>query len=140
MAPEQIDAGPLDARTDVYALGCVAHWLLTGKEVFEGTGLRVMMHHLKTRPTPLSARTDQPIPPGLEAVVLACLEKRPDDRPQTADELARQLAAYVEGALWSLDLARAWWVAHGAAADAEAWSGEQRVVMPSMVGRGRSGD
>jgi serine/threonine-protein kinase len=134
MAPEQIDARPLDARTDVYALGCVAYWLLTGKEVFEGTGLRVMLHHVQTQPTPPSARTDRVIPPALESIVLACLEKNPDDRPQAADELARQLSSCGDADPWTQDLAQAWWGEHGGPAVVEAWAGEPRRVMPSVIG------
>jgi tRNA A-37 threonylcarbamoyl transferase component Bud32 len=134
MAPEQIDARPLDARTDVYALGCVAYWLLTGKEVFEGTGLRVMLHHVQTPPTPPSARTDRAIPQALESIVLACLAKSPDDRPQAVDALARQLASCVEGEPWTQDLAQTWWGEHGGPAVAEAWVGEPRRVMPSVIG------
>ena len=76
MAPETIlgDA-EVDRRADVYALGCVAYFLLTGQLVFEAdTSMKVLMHHLNT-PIPPSQRTELPIPRELDELVLACLQK-----------------------------------------------------------------
>ena len=135
MAPEQIlNDRPLDARTDIYGIGCVAYWLLTGQQVFEGNSAWAMMlQHLQASPTPPSNRTNQGIPPELEAVVLACLEKLPDQRPQTADALAERLASCCEGATWSQERARAWWSENAPPETSEDWTGEARVLMPSMV-------
>jgi serine/threonine-protein kinase len=140
MAPEQITADrPLDARTDIYAIGCVAYWLLTGKEVFEaGSPAMMMAHHLETRPRPPSARAGVPIPPHLEGAVLDCLNKDPDRRPQTAEALAQRVAATGHIAAWSDELAQAWWSEHAPPRTAEPWSGEARVLMPSLVQRGPS--
>ena len=135
MAPEQVVTDrPVDGRADIYALGCVAYWLLTGKDVFDGsTAFEVMAHHLHTLPAPPSKRTDQPVPPALDAVILACLEKNPSSRPQTADELARELERCA-GDAWSPQLAQTWWEEHVAFVGAEVSTGEPtRVVMPSMV-------
>ena len=114
MAPETIlgDA-EVDRRADVYALGCVAYFLLTGQLVFEAdTSMKVLMHHLNTPPTPPSQRTELPIPRELDELVLACLQKDPARRPQNAGELFRM--AYdcraCEG--WNADAAEAWWQAH----------------------------
>jgi Protein kinase domain len=136
MAPEQIDPdGLVDARTDIYGVGCVAYWLLTGTDVFcAPSALQVMAHHLHTLPTAPSACTDHPIPAALDRVVLACLEKNPQDRPQTADALARELTACGTDEIWSPDLAQSWWSAHAVTAIAEPWSGEERMVMPSLAG------
>jgi len=137
MAPEQIvPGGALDARTDIYGLGCVAYWLLTGRNVFgSATAVQMLAHHLQTRPTPPSAGTRQAIPPGLDAIVLACLEKNPGDRPPTVDALARDLAGCGDGDAWSADRAQAWWSEHALASSKEgAWSGEPGVVMPSFMG------
>jgi serine/threonine-protein kinase len=98
MAPEMAHDQTVDGRADLYSLGCVAYYLLTGHLVFEGdTPLQTILKHLQHPPVPPSQRTDQPIPAELEALVLACLEKRPDDRPRSAAELAERLAAVPVG-------------------------------------------
>jgi tRNA A-37 threonylcarbamoyl transferase component Bud32 len=110
LPPEQTrgDAA-IDARTDIYALGCVAYWLVTGKRVFEGRStLEVLAHHLQTVPVAPSQRTELPVPPELDALVLACLEKDPALRPQSADDLAARLRT-VPVASWTDADARAWW-------------------------------
>jgi serine/threonine-protein kinase len=71
-----------------------------------------MMQHVNATPVPPSRRTELSIPPDLEAAVMACLAKRPDERPQTADELARRLAAIRLARPWDEERARAWWEAH----------------------------
>ena len=113
LPPEQTrgDAA-IDARTDIYALGCVAYWLVTGKRVFEGRStLEVLAHHLQTVPVAPSARTELPVPPEMDALVLACLEKDPARRPQSADDLAARLRE-IPGASWTDADARAWWGTH----------------------------
>lgn len=99
MAPEMAhDQKMVDGRADLYSLGCVAYYLLTGHLVFEAdTPLQTILQHLQHRPVPPSQRTDQPIPSELETLVLACLAKRPDDRPRSAAELAERLAAVPVG-------------------------------------------
>lgn len=112
MAPEMALGEALDARADLYALGCVAYFLLTGTLVFEAdTGLQIMAKHLRAEPVPPSQRTTLVIPAALERIVLACLAKKPDDRPRSAAELSRALAG-VEGEPWNEDRARAWWTAN----------------------------
>jgi serine/threonine-protein kinase len=120
MAPEQALGAPVDGRTDLYAAGCVAYWLLTGELVFTGDNpMGLLVDHARTPPEPPSSRTDRPIPPALDALVLSCLAKDPARRPQSARELARRLAE-VEGAdSWTPERARAWWEAsHPAGAGA----------------------
>jgi len=113
MAPEIVNAGTIDHGVDIYALGCVAYWLLTGKLVFEGPGaLQVMFHHASTPPVPPSRRTEVEIPPALEEVVMACLAKRPEDRPASADEVARRLQAAVQASPWTEARAQHWWELH----------------------------
>jgi serine/threonine-protein kinase len=118
MAPEQILGNlPIDGRTDIYALGCVAYWLLTGQMVFEGaTPMEFMMHHAKTAPVPPSRRTETHIPADLEAVILACLEKDPGRRPRSADDLARRIDACAAAGGWNAESARSWWQTHRPAA------------------------
>ncbi|MBI2827648.1 MAG: serine/threonine protein kinase [Acidobacteria bacterium] len=114
MAPETIlgDAD-VDQRADVYALGCVAYYLLTGQLVFEAdTPMKTLMHHLHTQPVPPSQRTELPIPLQLDELVMACLRKDPNLRPQNAEELFR-LACECRGCEgWSQGRARTWWEVH----------------------------
>jgi serine/threonine-protein kinase len=117
IAPEQaMGDADIDSRADIYATGCVAYWLLTGQYVFTAdTPIGILLHHASTLPVPPSARTDQPIPPGLERVIMACLAKNPADRPQTARELSLRLGEVACGAPWTEDRARDWWTAHQSA-------------------------
>jgi serine/threonine-protein kinase len=112
MSPEQVLGRAVDARADLYALGCVAYWLLTGRTVFEGTVMEVLAQQVSTPPVPLSQRVDWKIPEGLERLVLACLAKNPDDRPQTADALLARLIVLCQSHAWSQDDARSWWRQH----------------------------
>lgn len=98
-----------DHRADIYSLGCVAYYLLTGKPVFTGaTPLDVLIAHVRSHPTPPSQKVSQPIPPALEEIVLSCLEKSPENRPQTARELGRRLEALRLGP-WTPEEAGRWW-------------------------------
>jgi serine/threonine-protein kinase len=114
MAPEQVlGKGDIDGRTDIYAVGCVAYWLLTGRYVFESRSVPEMMAlHLREQPEPPSALSKVPIPEALEDLVLACLEKDRDQRPQNVDELVAQLAACQCPAAWTTDRAQEWWDVH----------------------------
>jgi serine/threonine-protein kinase len=117
MAPEAILGDTeVDRRADVYAMGCVAYYLLTGHLVFEAdTPMKMFVQHLQATPVPPSQRTELPIPPELDAFVLACLEKDPDKRPQSARELFLMACACNSGAPWTTwthDSAEAWWRAH----------------------------
>ncbi|MCB9523916.1 MAG: protein kinase [Myxococcales bacterium] len=113
MAPEAINHGPLDARADLYALGCVAWWLLTGELVFPGRGstVKLLMAHLNDAPGAVGARAGQPIPPALEAIVQRLLAKDPGARFGDALALADALEA-VPGPRWSQADARGWWAQH----------------------------
>ena len=111
MAPEAVvGGGPVDRRADLYALGCVAYWLLAVRTVFDGDSpVQVMYRHGYEAPPPPSERLGRPLPPDLEAVVMATLAKDPLERPQTAEDLARRLAACDAGPAWEADDAREWW-------------------------------
>lgn len=103
----------VDPRADLYALGCVAYWLVTGKLVFEGdNALRMMIQHLQAQPVPPSRRANRPIPASLETVILSCLEKNPAKRPESAEALSARLAACDLEERWSADEAHAWWTAN----------------------------
>lgn len=115
MSPEMGLGSPdLDWRTDIYALGCVAYWLLTGHRVFEdGSPMQILMDHVQKQPAPPSRRVETPVPPELDRVILSCLEKDPDNRPQTTQELIERLRAVPVAERWTEDRARRWWLANG---------------------------
>jgi hypothetical protein len=111
MAPEMVvGPGGVDRRSDIYALGCVAYWLCTGTLVFETeSGRAQMVEHVKTVPTPPSTRTELPIPPAIDAIVMRCLEKKPGDRFDSAAALSAALRDVPLSARWDTRRADAWW-------------------------------
>ena len=114
MAPEVVlGATDTDHRVDLYALGCVAYWLLTGTMVFEGENpMQVMMKHAQAEPKRPSDRVDLPIPAALEALVMACLEKDPARRPASAEVVRNRLDAVPLPSVWTAERAEQWWVMH----------------------------
>jgi serine/threonine-protein kinase len=117
LAPETItNPSSVDRRVDLYALGAVGYCLLTGAPPFEGkSAVEVCGHHLHTNPAPPSARLGRPLPEGVDAVLLACLAKRPEDRPGSARELQARLRECALHAPWSSDDARPFWASRRAA-------------------------
>lgn len=94
LAPEAIRGAQVDARSDLYALGAVGYFLLTGRTVFDGASVvEVCGHHLHSEPVPPSQRLGVPQPPALEALLLRCLAKDPAARPSSAGALLNELAA-----------------------------------------------
>ena len=111
MAPENALSATVDRRADLYSLGCVAYYLLTGRQVFEGeTVMQVFAKHLQAAPTPPSRWAPSPVPADLEQLVLECLAKKPEDRPASAAEIDRRLSA-VDVEPWTDAHAREWWAA-----------------------------
>ncbi|MEO8635510.1 MAG: serine/threonine-protein kinase [Gemmatimonadales bacterium] len=109
MAPEMALGERFDGRADLYALGCVAYYLLSGQLVFEASnGFGMITKHMRDTPVPPSERVELPIPAGLEQLVLACLAKDPEQRPRSALEFSRSLAAVDLGS-WSGEQAMQWW-------------------------------
>ena len=112
MAPEMALGEQVDARADIYAVGCVAYYMLTGQVVFEAeNAVQILARHMMATPVPPSERAKITLPGELERLVLACLEKKPDRRPQTAAELSSALAA-IEGTPWNEARAGEWWQVH----------------------------
>jgi len=110
MAPESVSGGGVDSRADIYALGCVAYWLLAGATVFSGENpSQVLLAHVHQPPQPLSERSGREVPQALEAVVMQCLEKDPDLRPASAEEVAARLRATALAAAWTQQKASDWW-------------------------------
>src|SRR3954471_13142705 len=112
MSPEMALGETVDARTDIYALGCVAYFLLTGELVFGGEkAVNLIAKHLQAEPVPPSERTTQPIPPALERLIMKCLAKDPARRPQSASEMADALS-WVSADAWGEKQASQWWTQH----------------------------
>ena len=113
MAPEIILGNvDTDPRADVYALGCVAYWMLTGQLVFQAdTPMKMFVEHLQGTPVPPSQRTELPIPRDLEAIVMQCLEKDPQKRPDAA-ELFQMSCQCKASDPWDNEAAREWWELH----------------------------
>lgn len=99
MAPEQVANDTIDARTDIYALAVMLFRVLTGRSVFEGREMTtVLYHHVHTpAPRPSSVAPDAQIPPALDRLLLRCLQKDPQLRPQSMAELDRELGACLYG-------------------------------------------
>jgi serine/threonine-protein kinase len=114
MAPEVIlGNSDVDRRADVYSLGCVAYFLLTGDLVFEAdTSMKMLMQHLHAQPTPPSERTELEVPRELDDLILACLQKDPKLRPQDAGELYQMANHCHIRNEWHSDDAKRWWRAH----------------------------
>ena len=113
MAPEAIRSGAADPRSDIYAVGAVGYYLLTGCHVFTGqTVMEICGHHLHTQPVSPSERIGHDLPPDLETWVMRCLEKAPESRPGSAVEAAEELGAAYDVS-WDVGRARDWWQTSG---------------------------
>ena len=109
MAPEMALGETVDARSDIYALGCVAYYLLTGELVFDADStVQMIARHLHHHAVAPSVRGSVEIPQELDRLVLSCLSKNPDDRPATAAKLSRALRA-LDVQPWSEEQATEWW-------------------------------
>ncbi len=112
LPPEAIqgDVEVTDARGDLYSLGGVAYFLLTGHAVFEGGSIMdVIRLQVEGTPVPPSQRLGKPIDQGLEQLILQCLAKDPADRPQSAAAIAEALAQFVPAQPWTAADADRWW-------------------------------
>jgi len=114
LAPEMATGSAnIDGRADIYAIGCVAHWLLTARPPFEReTPMATVLAHLNDAPDAPSLGSELPIPAALDALVLQCLEKRPQDRPTSVAELSQRLNEVHDTEGWSQEQARRWWQTH----------------------------
>ena len=111
MAPEIIlGRDDVDRRADVYAIGCVAFYLLTGTRVFQdGNQMQVLVDHVHAEAAPPSTRLGAPLPREVDTFVLDCLRKNPDARPKDASELLERIHTDNLAGRWSNTEARAWW-------------------------------
>jgi serine/threonine-protein kinase len=111
LAPELLTApDQVDRRADIYSLGAVGYFVLTGCHVFEGASVvEVCSHHLHTAPRPPSERLGRALPDDLESVLLRCLEKKPGDRYDNGNALREALIQCRDANAWSLVHASEWW-------------------------------
>ncbi|HKP61181.1 MAG TPA: serine/threonine-protein kinase [Polyangiales bacterium] len=114
LAPEAITApDSVDGRADIYALGVVGYFILTGKRLFEAkTVVEICSKHLTEAPVPPSVRLGRPIAADLERVILDCLAKSRDDRPASAQALRARLLGCSDAARYDAETAREWWRVH----------------------------
>ena len=113
LAPELVSSPSFDGRADLYALGCVAFWLLTARPPFEaGDAMSILMHHARTPAPAPSTMSEEPVPPEMDALVLECLEKDPSRRPASADVLWQRLDRVPLATEWDQRRARMWWEMH----------------------------
>jgi eukaryotic-like serine/threonine-protein kinase len=115
LAPEALtDPSSIDHRADLYALGAVGYCLLTGTPPFQGRSIvEVCGHHLHTPPEAPSERLGKAVHPGLEALLLACLAKKADDRPASALALQTELGACASELVWTIEDAKRCWQESG---------------------------
>ena len=135
LSPEAI-AQPvaIDARSDLYSLGAVAYFLVTGQHVFDApTVVEVCGHHLHTPPDRPSERLGRSVPEELERVILRCLEKDPERRPQTAAELGAMLDALPCRNDWTPQAAVEWWRRVRTAAASQFPDARSRPATPSRT-------
>jgi serine/threonine-protein kinase len=112
LAPEMARAEEVDQSADIYSLGCVAYWLLTGDFVFPASSpFQMVINHMSMVPEPPSTRTNQPIPKELDDLILTCLAKNPRERPSDAEQLRNQLRGILIEP-WTEEQAESWWRKH----------------------------
>jgi hypothetical protein len=110
ISPESALGEAVDRRTDIYALGCVAYWMLTGRQVFAGDSpLQIVARHVSSEPAPPSRHSGFDLSPALDLLVLACLAKKPSQRPATARELCDRLGECEVERPWTREDADTWW-------------------------------
>ena len=144
LAPEAVKApDAVDGRTDIYALGAVAYFLLSGREVFSGeTVLEVLSRHMLEEPIPPSMHLVKPLAADLEQLVLQCLAKDPGARPPSASSLRASLLACEDASRYDRKEAFAWWLAHRPKPDAGAarvGTGSAATMAVDLRGRSLAG-
>jgi len=129
ISPEGIrDTESVDARSDLYALGAVGYFLLTGQHMFEGeTVIEIINQHINTEPVRPSERLGRELPEALEDAILWCVKKDPDERPISAEALFDRLDALGDMGIWGRDESNVWWR-------------EYRVHIQGRVGESYDGD
>ena len=108
------EAHTIDGRADIYALGCVGFWLMSGNNVFTAESpIAMLLKHVNEPPPSLVASSEMDIPEVVEAIIMDCLAKSPNDRPASAQRLGeRILEAQRSVGMWTADQSEAWWRLH----------------------------
>ena len=111
MSPEAVrNGGPADPRSDIYSLGALGYYLVTGHYLFDGHSLDELLdHHLSTQPQAPRRRTANPISAQLEQALLQCLEKDPAARPQSVVALGVLLQRSPQATVWDANARDTWW-------------------------------
>jgi len=121
MPPEMATGGAVDGRADLYGVGCLGYWLLTGRLVFGGdTANEIIAQHIRAVPVPPSIHSPFPVDVSLDDVILECLAKDAERRPPHALDAARRFAACNVGEPWTEQHAERWWREH--LPKVEAWA------------------
>ena len=136
MAPEiALSQSDVDHRADIYAVGCVAYWLVTGDVVFKrDTSLATVLAHVREAPDAPSDHSELTIPAALDQLILECLAKDPAARPQSTAELTSRLDA-IDVTEWTADDARKWWALHGPLGTVSSATAEDRTPAAVMYAK-----
>jgi serine/threonine-protein kinase len=109
-APESVKGNTYDERSDIYSLGCVAYFLLSGQALFNSDNpIDLIFKHVNEEPVPIKERAALPVHAGLSSLVMRCIEKDPVARPQHCDELLKALEEIATDIPWTRQSARDWW-------------------------------
>jgi serine/threonine-protein kinase len=112
-APESIKGSTYDERSDIYSLGCVAYFLLSGQALFSSDNpIDLIFKHVNEEAIPITERAALPIHDGLAALTMRCIEKDPAARPQHCGELIEILEQIAKEISWPRQSAREWWLRH----------------------------
>jgi serine/threonine-protein kinase len=111
MAPEMARGKhDITPAADLYSLGCVAYFMLTGRLLFDAkSAMKMLLKQIDSKPVPVSQRSEYAVPEALEELIMSCLEKKPEDRPKSARHMARKLKAIDFEPPWTEGRARRWW-------------------------------
>jgi eukaryotic-like serine/threonine-protein kinase len=111
IAPEAVEnPQSVDSRSDLYSVGAVGYWLLTGRTLFDSADVKELLEgHVKEMPPAPSSLLDHALSPDLEELIMSCLSKIPAQRPQSAESLESALAGCAAASTWTAQKAREWW-------------------------------
>jgi serine/threonine protein kinase len=110
-APESVKGNTYDERSDIYSLGCVAYYLLSGQTLFESDNpIDLIFKHVNEKAIPITERSALPIHDGLADLTMRCIEKDPAARPQHCGELLEELEHIATEIPWTRQSAREWWL------------------------------
>jgi eukaryotic-like serine/threonine-protein kinase len=136
LSPEAIETpASIDPRSDLYAVGAVGYFLLSGSPVFPGSSVvEICIQHVKAPPEPPSQRLGRAISSELESLVLRCLEKDRDQRPASAQEIIETLDTFSIAPAWTRADAQAWWDQFGTISTREFGPpSDDRIVPPTLA-------